>query len=57
MNRPCPSTAAGRAPAAQEAPGYLKGLLSWRDQLKKGRLTIYLVIGYLGQMLRRRRKD
>jgi predicted unusual protein kinase regulating ubiquinone biosynthesis (AarF/ABC1/UbiB family) len=28
--------------AAQEAPDYLKGLLSWRDQLKKGRLTIYL---------------
>ena len=28
--------------AAQEAPDYLKGLLSWREQLKKGRLTIYL---------------
>jgi ubiquinone biosynthesis protein len=28
--------------AAQEAPDYLKGLLSWRDQLKKGRLTIYV---------------
>jgi hypothetical protein len=28
--------------AAQEAPDYIKGLLSWRDQLKKGRLTIYL---------------
>ena len=28
--------------AAQEAPDYLKGLLSWRDQLKKGRLTVYL---------------
>ena len=28
--------------AAQQAPGYIKGLLSWRDQLKKGRLTIYL---------------
>src|SRR5215469_1385807 len=30
------------AQAAQEAPDYLKGLLSWRDQLKRGRLTIYL---------------
>src|SRR5215831_15693319 len=28
--------------AAQEAPDYVKGLLSWRDQLKKGGLTIYL---------------
>ena len=28
--------------AAQEAPDYLKGLLSWHEQLKKGRLTIYL---------------
>jgi hypothetical protein len=28
--------------AAQEAPDYLKGLLSWRDQIKKGRLTLYL---------------
>ena len=28
--------------AAREAPDYLNGLLSWRDQLKKGRLTIYL---------------
>lgn len=28
--------------AAQDAPDYLTGLLSWRDQLKKGRLTIYL---------------
>ena len=28
--------------AAQEAPDYIKGLLSWRDQIKKGRLTIYL---------------
>jgi hypothetical protein len=28
--------------AAQEAPDYLRGLLSWREQLKKGRLTIYL---------------
>jgi len=28
--------------AAQQAPGYVKGLLSWRDQLKKGKLTVYL---------------
>jgi len=28
--------------AAQEAPDYLKGLLSWSDQLKKGGLTIRL---------------
>jgi ubiquinone biosynthesis protein len=28
--------------ALQEAPDYLKGLLSWRDQLQKGRLTLYL---------------
>jgi hypothetical protein len=28
--------------AIQEAPDYLKGLLSWRDQVKKGRLTLYL---------------
>ncbi|MFN8156213.1 MAG: AarF/UbiB family protein [Candidatus Nanopelagicales bacterium] len=31
---------AGRA--LQEAPDYLKGLFSWRDQLKKGRLTVYV---------------
>jgi hypothetical protein len=28
--------------AAQQAPDYVKGLLSWRDQLKKGKLTVYL---------------
>jgi hypothetical protein len=28
--------------AIQEAPDYLKGLRSWRDQLKKARLTLYL---------------
>jgi hypothetical protein len=28
--------------AIQETPDYLKGLQSWRDQVKKGRLTLYL---------------
>ncbi len=28
--------------AFQAAPDYLKGLLSWRDQLKSGRLTVYV---------------
>ncbi len=28
--------------AIQEAPDYLKGLLSWRDQIKKGKFTLYL---------------
>lgn len=31
---------AGRA--LQEAPDYLKGLLSWRDQLKRGKFTLFL---------------
>jgi hypothetical protein len=31
---------AGRA--LQEAPEYLKGLLSWRDQVKRGKFTLYL---------------
>ncbi len=31
---------AGRA--LQEAPDYLKGLLSWRDQVKRGKFTLYL---------------
>ncbi|MEO8107443.1 MAG: AarF/UbiB family protein [Actinomycetes bacterium] len=28
--------------AFQAAPDYLKGLMSWRDQLKSGRLTVYV---------------
>ena len=28
--------------ALQEAPEYLKGLLSWRDQVKRGKFTLYL---------------
>jgi len=28
--------------AFQAAPDYLRGLLSWRDQLKSGRLTVYV---------------
>jgi ubiquinone biosynthesis protein len=28
--------------ALQEAPDYVKGLLSWRDQLKRGKFTLYL---------------
>ena len=31
---------AGRA--LQEAPDYLRGLLSWRDQVKRGKFTLYL---------------
>jgi len=31
---------AGRA--LQEAPDYLKGLIGWRNQLKSGRLTVFL---------------
>jgi ubiquinone biosynthesis protein len=28
--------------ALQEAPEYVKGLLSWRDQVKRGKFTLYL---------------
>ena len=28
--------------AIKEAPDYLKGLLSWRDQIKRGKFTLYL---------------
>ena len=28
--------------AIKEAPDYVKGLLSWRDQIKRGKFTLYL---------------
>jgi hypothetical protein len=40
------------AKALQEAPDYLKGLLSWRDQLKKGKLTVYVDTSALDSQVR-----
>jgi ubiquinone biosynthesis protein len=40
---------AGRA--IQEAPEYLKGLVSWRDQVKKGKFTLYLDTTSLNQQV------
>ena len=40
---------AGRA--LQEAPEYLKGLVSWRDQVKKGKFTLYLDTTSLNQQV------
>jgi ubiquinone biosynthesis protein len=37
--------------AVKEAPDYVKGLLSWRDQLKRGKFTLFLDTSSLDQQV------